>query len=49
MGTYVGQLVTSTLFTSIRATLNNFLNGLLGQGLLTMTVDSISTLQLLWH
>jgi len=34
MGAYVGQLVNSTLFQNIRATLMAFLNGLLGQGLL---------------
>ncbi len=34
MGVYVGQLVNSTLFQNIRATLLAFLNNLLGQGLL---------------
>lgn len=34
MGTYVGQLVNTTLFQNIRSTLMAFLNGLLSQGLL---------------
>jgi len=37
MGAYVGQLVNSTLFQNIRATLLAFLNGLLSQGLLGST------------
>jgi len=37
MGAYVGQLVNSTLFQNIRATLLAFLNGLLAQGLLGST------------
>jgi hypothetical protein len=41
MGGYVGQLVNSTLFQNIRATLLAFLNGLLGQGLLGSTDGSL--------
>ncbi len=41
MGVYVGQLVNSTLFQNIRATLMAFLNGLLGQGLLGSTDGSL--------
>jgi hypothetical protein len=41
MGAYVGQLVNSTLFQNIRATLMAFLNGLLGQGLLGSTDGSL--------
>jgi phage tail sheath protein FI len=37
MGAYVGQLVNTTLFQNIRATLLAFLNGLLSQGLLGST------------
>jgi hypothetical protein len=37
MGAYVGQLVNSTLFQNIRATLLAFLNGLLSQGMLGST------------
>jgi len=41
MGPYVGQLVNTTLFQNIRATLLAFLNGLLGQGLLGSTDGSL--------
>jgi hypothetical protein len=41
MGAYVGQLVNTTLFQNIRATLLTFLNGLLGQGLLGSTDGSL--------
>jgi hypothetical protein len=41
MGVYVGQLVNSTLFQNIRATLLAFLNALLGQGLLGSTDGSL--------
>ena len=41
MGVYVGQLVNSTLFQNIRATLLAFLNNLLGQGLLGSTDGSL--------
>jgi hypothetical protein len=41
MGQYVGQLVNSTLFQNVRATLLAFLNGLLGQGLLGSTDGSL--------
>lgn len=41
MGIYVGQLVNSTLFQNIRATLLAFLNNLLGQGLLGSTDGSL--------
>jgi phage tail sheath protein FI len=41
MGQYVGQLVNSTLFQNIRATLLAFLNGLLSQGLLGSTDGSL--------
>jgi phage tail sheath protein FI len=37
MGVYVGQLVNTTLFQNIRATLLAFLNGLLSQGMLGST------------
>lgn len=37
MGSYVGQLVNTTLFQNIRSTLLAFLNGLLGQGMLGST------------
>lgn len=40
MGGYVGQLVNSTLFQKIRATLLAFLNGLLQQGMLGSTDGS---------
>lgn len=41
MGSYVGQLVNSTLFQNIRATLLAFLNAMLGQGLLGSTNGSL--------
>jgi hypothetical protein len=41
MGEYVGELVNSTLFQNIRATLLAFLSGLLGQGLLGSTDGSL--------
>jgi hypothetical protein len=41
MGVYVGQLVNSTLFQNIRATLLAFLNALQGQGLLGSTDGSL--------
>ena len=41
MGGYVGQVVNSTLFQNIRATLLSFLNGMLGQGLLGTTDGSL--------
>jgi hypothetical protein len=41
MGAYVGQLVNTTLFQNIRATLLTFLNGLLVQGLLGSTDGSL--------
>jgi hypothetical protein len=41
MGVYVGQLVNSTLFQNILATLMAFLNALLGQGLLGSTDGSL--------
>ncbi|WP_026438915.1 tail protein [Acidocella facilis] len=41
MGGYVGQLVNSTLFQKIRATLLAFLNGLLQQGMLGSTDGSM--------
>lgn len=34
MGTYIGRLITGSLFSSIKATLTGFLNGLLQQGML---------------
>ena len=40
MGAYVGQLITSTLFTNIRATLLAFLGNLLSQGILGSTNGS---------
>lgn len=41
MGLYVGQLINSTLFQNIRATLLGFLNAMLGQGLLGSTDGSL--------
>ena len=41
MGGYVGQLINSTLFQNIRATLLAFLNGLLSQGLLGTTTGNL--------
>jgi phage tail sheath protein FI len=41
MGAYVGQLVNSTLFQNIRATLLAFLNGLLSQGMLGSTTSAL--------
>jgi hypothetical protein len=41
MGAYVGQLVNSTLFQNIRATLLSFLNGLLSQGMLGSTTNAL--------
>ncbi|WP_298213970.1 phage tail protein [Acidocella sp.] len=41
MGGYVGQLVNSTLFQNIRATLLSYLNGLLQQGILGRTDGSL--------
>ena len=40
MGTYVGQLITATLFANIRATLLGYLGNLLGQGVLGSTTGS---------
>jgi uncharacterized protein len=40
MGTFVGQVITPSLFLSITAVLTNFLQGLLSQGLLAMTTDA---------
>jgi hypothetical protein len=39
MGKFVGRTITPSLFTSITSVLINYLNGLLQQGLLSMTVD----------
>ena len=41
MGTYVGQLITSTLFASIRGTLLSFLGNLLSQGVLGSTTGAV--------
>ncbi len=41
MGTYVGQLITATLFANIRATLLGYLGNLLGQGILGSTNGSV--------
>ena len=41
MGTYVGQLVNTTLFQNIRSTLLAFLNGLLSQGMLGRTSNAL--------
>jgi phage tail sheath protein FI len=41
MGGYVGQLVNSTLFQNIRATLLSYLDGLLQQGILGRTDGSL--------
>lgn len=41
MGSYVGQLVNSSLFQNIRATLLAFLNGMLSQGMLGSTDGSL--------
>jgi phage tail sheath protein FI len=41
MGAYVGELVTTTLFQNIRATLLSFLNGLLSQGILGQTSNAL--------
>ena len=41
MGSYVGQVVNSTLFQNIRSTLLSFLNGMLSQGLLGSTNGSL--------
>ncbi|MDD2878013.1 MAG: phage tail protein [Acidiphilium sp.] len=41
MGSYVGQLVNTTLFQNIRSTLLSFLNAMLGQGMLGSTNGSL--------